>query len=40
MLNVSEQLAVIRQNVVDLLPEEDLVRKLEKSVNTSFEIKR
>ncbi len=35
MLNVSEQLAVIRQNVVDLLPEEDLVRKLEKSVNTS-----
>ncbi len=35
MYSVSEQLAVIRQNVVDLLPEEDLVRKLEKSVKTS-----
>ncbi len=34
MLGVTEQLAVIRQNVVDLLPEEDLVRKLERSVAT------
>jgi tyrosyl-tRNA synthetase len=29
---VNEQLDIIRQNVVDLLPEEDLVRKLERSV--------
>jgi tyrosyl-tRNA synthetase len=29
---VTEQLDIIRQNVVDLLPEEDLVRKLERSV--------
>jgi tyrosyl-tRNA synthetase len=34
MLSVTEQLAIIRQNVVDLLPEEDLVRKLERSVTT------
>ncbi|HLP28520.1 MAG TPA: tyrosine--tRNA ligase [Candidatus Didemnitutus sp.] len=34
MLGVTEQLAVIRQNVVDLLPEEDLVRKVERSVAT------
>jgi len=34
MLTISEQLDVIRQNVVDLLPEEDLVRKLERSVTT------
>ena len=35
MYSVSEQLTVIRQNVVDLLPEEDLLRKLERSVSTS-----
>lgn len=29
---VTEQLDIIRQNVVDLLPEDDLVRKLERSV--------
>lgn len=34
MLTISEQLDVIRQNVVDLLPEEDIVRKLERSVTT------
>ncbi|RPI67737.1 MAG: tyrosine--tRNA ligase [Ignavibacteriae bacterium] len=34
MLSVVDQLAIIRTNVVDLLPEEDLVRKLERSVAT------
>lgn len=34
MLSVADQLAIIRTNVVDLLPEEDLVRKLERSVAT------
>jgi len=33
-MTISEQLDVIRHNVVDLLPEEDLVRKLERSVTT------
>lgn len=35
MLSVTEQLSVIQQNVVDLLPVEDLVRKLERSVATN-----
>lgn len=35
MLSAKEQLVTIRQNVVDLLPEEDLIRKLERSVSTS-----
>ncbi|MBK6761329.1 MAG: tyrosine--tRNA ligase [Ignavibacteria bacterium] len=34
MLSVNEQLAIIQQNAVDLLPVEDLVRKLERSVAT------
>lgn len=34
MKNVADQLAIIREHVVDLLPEEDLVRKLERSVAT------
>lgn len=32
--SVAEQLSVIKQNVVDLLPEEDLVKKLERSTST------
>ncbi|MCX6139561.1 MAG: tyrosine--tRNA ligase [Candidatus Kapabacteria bacterium] len=35
MRSAKEQLVTIRQNVVDLLPEEDLIRKLERSVSTS-----
>ena len=34
MKSVEEQLQIIRQNVVDLLPEEDLIAKLERSVKT------
>lgn len=34
MKTVTDQLAVIREHVVDLLPEDDLVRKLERSVAT------
>jgi tyrosyl-tRNA synthetase len=32
--SINEQMDVIRQHVVDLLPEEDLVRKLERSIAT------
>lgn len=32
---LQEQLDILRQNVVDLLPEDDLVRKLERSIATS-----
>jgi len=35
MKSVEEQLQIIRQNVVDLLPEEDLIAKLERSVKTN-----
>ena len=34
MKPLQEQLAVIKENVVDLLPEEDIVRKLERSITT------
>ncbi len=34
MKSVAEQLEIIRSNVVDLLPEEDLIKKLERSVAT------
>lgn len=34
MKSVAEQLEIIRSNVVDLLPEEDLIKKLERSVVT------
>lgn len=33
-MTVQEQLAIIKHNVVDLLPEDELVRKLERSVST------
>lgn len=36
--SVNEQMDVIRQHVVDLLPEEDLVRKLERSIATATPI--
>lgn len=34
MKTLAEQLAVIKENVVDLLPEEDVIRKLERSIST------
>lgn len=34
MKSVAEQLEIIRSNVIDLLPEEDLIKKLERSVAT------
>ena len=39
MKSVAEQLKIIREHVVDLLPEEDVVRKLERSVATGVPLR-